>query len=233
MRQHATMVSLATALGVALLVPTACGSGTTDPVTTAAEEPRPRVVARTDVTGDGSRDRVTYRVLPGDRVRIGVRSGATTATRRVLDTELWPGRGGYWHGAARLDGRPGTELFIGTTMGAHTPLFTVLTMRAGRLRVQASPLPGGPEWWVDAFVNGYSGWTRTNRDGRVRVVSRTVYRDGGGSRAHLWTGQARAFVWSNDRWVSDGGRDLAVRGDRKAARVGGFHVPGLPRWPSG
>lgn len=188
-----------------------------------------RTVARTDVDGDGDRDAVRYGLLPGDRVRIAVRTGDGTPVHRVLGTELWPGPGGAWHGAAALDGAPGAELFVGTTMGAHTPLFTVLTMRSGQLQVQPNPL-GGREWWVDAFANGYTGWTRSARVDQVRVVARTVFRQGAG---HVWTGQARHFRWDEGRWVRDGQRDLRIRGDRAAAGIGGWHVQGLPRWPTG
>ncbi len=185
-----------------------------------------RVVARVDVTGDGSADRVTYRVLAGDRVRIGVRAADGRTARHVVDTALWPGDGGAWHGAAPVDGVPGAELVIGTSMGAHTPLFTMLSWRGADLVVQPDPLSSRWEWWVDAFAGGYVGWRRVVRDGEVEMVSTMLFRD----RQDGWSGERRRFGWDHG-WVPAGRRDLTVRSDRAAARVGGWHVSGLPRWP--
>lgn len=238
MLQHSRLFAVGAALALALWAPTACGSTSTslDPAAAPAKGPAGHAghaVARTDVDGDGSRDVVTYRVVSDDRVRVGVRTGAADSTQgtayRVLDTELWPGRGGYWHGAAPLDGEPGAELFVGTAMGAHTPLFTVLTMRSGRLTVQPNPQSGQSEWWVDAFTNGYTGWTRSTAGGEVQVAVRTIFRRGTGQ---VWTGAEQSFRWSDGGWARDRGSDVRIRGDRAAARIGGWHVQGLPRWPN-
>ncbi len=186
-----------------------------------------RIVARVDVTGDGSADTVTYKVLAGDRVRIGVRAADGRTARHVVDTALWPGDGGAWHGAAPVDGVPGAELVIGTSMGAHTPLFTMLSWRAGDLVVQTDPLSSRWEWWVDAFAGGYAGWRRVVRDGEIQMVNTMLFRD----RQDGWSGERRRFRWDQG-WVPAGRRDVTVRSDRAAARVGGWHVTGLPRWPS-
>ena len=230
MSRHGRLGAATAAAALVLVAPTACASSPSpDRMATDNTDSRSRTVARADVDGDGSRDVVTYRVVRGDRVRIGVQTANAASDHRVLDTGLWPGRGGAWHGAAGLDGTRGVELVVGTTMGAHTPLFTVLTMRSGRLRVQHNPLSGEREWWVDAFLNGYSGWTRTTGGDEVRVVARTVLREGAG---RVWTGEAHRFRWGNHRWLPDGQRGLRIRRDRTAARLGGWHVPGLARWPS-
>jgi len=229
MRRHTRLLGSAAA-ALALVTPTGCASDASNPDgMSPVDDPPGRTVARVDVDGDGGRDLVGYRVLHGDRVRISVRTGSSGTDRRLLDTGLWPGRGGDWHGVAPLDGQPGAELVVGTTMGAHTPLFTVLTMRDGRLWVQPSPVSGAREWYVDAFAGGYAGWTRTSTDNEVWAVSRTVFRAGSG---RLWEGEQRRFRWGSDGWVGDGRRALRVRGQRAASRIGGWHVPGLPRWPS-
>ncbi len=218
-------------LAAALVGVTACGTQpdareADDDSSTSSQGGTERgpVVSRQDVDGDGRRDTTTYTVLAGDRVRITVRTGDGSPARRVLDTGLWPGRGGEWLGAAPIDGAPGAELVVGTTMGAHAPLYTVLTMADDELRVQANPAAPTPEWWTDAFANGFAGWTRTVRDGVVRMTFTMVFRDGDSRR---FEGTRDTFRWDRG-WQREGRTEVSVRGDRAAARLSGWHVPGLP-----
>jgi len=231
MRRHTRGTVVGAACALVLAATTACASGSDQPDPTASAargDGGARVVERVDVDGDGERDAVRYRVLKGDRVRIGVGAGGGSPVRTVLDTSLWPGPGGEWYGAAEVDGRAGAELLVGTTHGAHTPMFTVLTLRSGRLVVQPDPATGQREWWVDAFYNGFVGWSRVAGD-PTRMVRREVFRVGDG---HVWRGQVQSFRWDAGRWLHDDRHDLRIRGDEKAARVAGWHVAGLPQWPS-
>jgi hypothetical protein len=183
------------------------------------------VVSRKDVTGDGAADVTSYRVLRGDRVRITVRTGDGSPTSRVLDTSMWPGPGGAWLGSAPVDGEAGAELVVGTAQGAHTPLSTVLTMRAGRLRILPNPAGQTPQWWTDAFAGGFAGWTRRVRGDEVRMTFTVVLRVGD---THRWRGTRDTYVW-DDGWRSAGSRRLVIRGDQAASEVSGWRVRGLPR----
>src|SRR4051794_25507072 len=82
-----------------------------------------RVVTHVDVNGDGHADTVAI----ARRGAEGARSGSVmvrvkTSPGRVVSasrrTSFW--FGGLWQGAARIDGRPGRELVVGYTAGAHT-----------------------------------------------------------------------------------------------------------------
>lgn len=227
MRRHTRLAATGGALTLVLVATTACASDAhdPDPTTTVRDDEPGRTVARVDVDGDGRLDAVGYRLLNGDRVRLSVRTGDGGPARKVVDTELWPGPGGQWHGAAPLDGNRGAELVVGTTMGAHTPFYTVLSMRGEHLVVQPDPTSGEREWWTDAFYNGFVGWTRVVRDGEVGVVHRAVFREGDG---HVWRGEAQRFRWVGGDWVRDGRHAMHIRGDDDASRIAGWHVPGLP-----
>lgn len=57
------------------------------------------------------------------------------------------------------------------------------------------------------------------------MVHRVVQRRGS---SHRWRGVQHRFRW-DDGWVHAGRTDLAVRGDRRAEQISGWHVPGLSR----
>jgi hypothetical protein len=183
------------------------------------------VVARTDVDGDGARDVVRYRVIGPKKVRVlvALRSGDKVA--RVLHTVGWPG--GHFQGAVPLDGKPGAELVIGTILGAHTPWYTVLTFRGDRLAFEHNPAASYRQWVVDAYANGYVGWTRAVRHGHAYVTLRAVFRTG---TTHHWSGSARSFRWQGGQWVKAATHKIHITGDRRASHIGGWHVAGLPRW---
>jgi hypothetical protein len=184
-----------------------------------------QVVARTDVDGDGTRDRVRYRVLGPKKVHVLVALSTGNKIARVLHTDGWPG--GDFLGAVPLDGRAGAELVVGTILGAHTPWYAVLTLRGDRLVYEHNPAASYREWVVDAYANGYVGWTRTERNGQVHVVYRDVFRVGTSNR---WSGTVRHFLWTGHGWAKAGTAKIHLTGDRRAARIGGWHVAGLPRW---
>lgn len=193
----------------------------------AAPSASDRTVARIDVDGDREPDAVYYRARSADVGRVIVQTDAGERLTRRLSTKLWPR--GEWHGAAPLDGKPGAELFVGTQRGAHTSMLTVLTYRAGELRVMDNPAGiYGDEWPVDAFYNGYLGWTRTVRDGEVRLTLKSVLRKG---TSRVFTGEEQRFRWTRTGWEQTGTAPLSITGAKRAGRVGGWHVDGLPRWP--
>lgn len=219
-------------LGLALAA-SACGTAGTERTATPAEPgvttgaAPDRSVARTDVDGDGAADTVYYRVRSADVARVVVRTSSGQRLVRGLSTKFWPR--GQWYGATPLDGVPGDELVVGTWMGAHTPMFTVLTYRFGDLEVMDNPAGiYGRLWPIDAFYNGYLGWTRTVEDGEVRLTLRSVLRTG---QTKEFTGEAEHFRWAGNGWVRAGVEPISVRGDKRAAQIGGWHVKGLPSWP--
>jgi hypothetical protein len=184
-----------------------------------------RVVARTDVDGDGTRDVVRYRVIGPKKVHVLVALSTGNKVARVLHTDGWPG--GQFLGAVPLDGRPGAELIVGTILGAHTPWYSVLTLRGDKLAFEHNPAASYREWVVDGYANGYVGWTRTERHGQVHVVYRDVFRVG---TSHRWRGTVRHFLWTSHGWAKAGTAKIHITGDRRASHVGGWHVAGLPRW---
>jgi hypothetical protein len=217
----AALAGLATVLG-SVLVPAATAS----PEQIDSHARAGRIVARIAVDArDHRRDVVRYRVVRDDLVRVTVRTAAGQVDSKVLNTEYWPR--GHWQGAARMDGQRGAELVVGTSVGAHTLWFTVLTWRGGNLVVERNP-SSGREWAIDAAYNVYYGWLRRVIDGRARITERYVTRDGGAG--HHWSGRAWTYTWrGGSGWTRSWTRHLSIQGDRKASRIAGWHVTGLER----
>lgn len=185
-----------------------------------------RVVARRDVDGDGRRDVVRYEVLRDDLVQVTVQTAAGRTAAKRLNTQSWPR--GRFHGAAQMDGRPGFELVIGTSAGAHTAWFTVLTWRHGDLIRESGP-GRWQEWAVDAAYSIYLGWFRRISDGRVRMTERHVFRE---ASSHHWTGRATTYTWRPGQgWKRSSSHAIDTHGDHRASRIGGWHVQGLKRYP--
>ncbi|MGH3354372.1 MAG: hypothetical protein ACRDOJ_00655 [Nocardioidaceae bacterium] len=184
-----------------------------------------RVVASTDVDGDDIRDQVGFVVVSDKRVVVRVRTADGRTLRRSLATVWFPK--GELFGASPIDGRPGAELVVGTTMGAHTLFFTSLTVRSGRL-VRLPPPGPGREWMTDAAYSFHAGVTRRVEDGRVVVVLGQVGRVGLSRR---FSGTDRMFVWRDGRWQHIRTQRTTYRNARAASKVGGWHVDGLPRSP--
>lgn len=184
-----------------------------------------RVVAAPDVDGDDVRDQVGLVTKGKKRVVVHVRTAGGQTMRRSLET-LWFPRGEFY-GAAPIDGRPGAELVVGTTMGAHTMWFTTLTVRSGRLvRLDA---PGAEdEWMIDGAFSFHAGVTRRVDDGRAVVVLHEAGRDGD---RPTFTGRDRTYLWRDGEWRLRSTERTHYRSERAAARVGGWHAPDLPRFP--
>lgn len=193
-----------------------------------------RVVARTDVDGDGSPDQVGFvsaasspspPSVSRSTVVVRVSTAAGDLLRHPLKV-LWFPRGEFY-GAAPLDGVGGAELVVGSTMGAHTMWFTSLTVRSGRLVVL--PAPGADqEWMIDGAFSFSAGVVRRLEDGQAVVVLREAGRRG---TRPVFAGRDRTFVWADGGWQHRSTERTRVRGDAPAARIGGWHVDGLPRFP--
>jgi hypothetical protein len=220
--------------GLLLLPLAACASSDPSPGATGRAEPAPgvcdgvpkcRVVASTDVDGDGRPDEVGFVVESKKRVVVRVTTAAGETVGRDLDT-MWFPRGEFF-GAAPIDGRPGAELVVGTTMGAHTLWFTTLAMDTGRLEVLAAP-GAEDEWMIDGAYSFHAGVSRRVEDGRVVVVLRDAERNG---LAPRFSGRDRTYVWTDSGWRLEATERTRYRGERAVARIGGWHVAGLRTFP--
>lgn len=186
-----------------------------------------RVVAHKDVDGDGRRDHVGWVQRSQDVVVIRVRTGDGDLLRRRVDVRFWWG-GGAWAGAAAVDGRRGKELLVGSTMGAHTPGYTMLTYRRGRLVVEAPP-DGYDHWYIDAAYSVYAGWWRRIDDnGRVKLVDKLALRDGA---KRTFSGTNTTYVWRNGHWAEKRTLKRHYKNAKAASKIAGFHIRGLARFP--
>lgn len=185
-----------------------------------------KVVARKDIDGDGRKDTVRFRRLRPDGIEVTVQTAnGRTVHKRVPTPGFIQER---WHGATRIDGRRGAEIVVLTDAGAHSLFFTVLTWRGGKLAVERAPGHGDSTWYTDGAVWISAGYKRLVRHNRVSIVSRLVTR----SLPHgAWKGRAVTYRWQHGRWHRRNARTIRP-GTRAAYEMGGWHVKGLPHWPS-
>lgn len=187
-------------------------------------------VAVIDVDGDRRADRIGWRRLGDAHAQVRVRTADGEALARKIDVRYWPG-GGVWGDAAWIDGRPGAELLAGSVMGAHTPQYTMLTYRKGRLVIERSPgdrIDRG-RWMVDSALMIHAGWHRdVGPRGRVTITERDALRTGEGKR---FRGHDVRYAWRGGRWVRVDSTARTYRGNRQARSIGGWHVGHLERWP--
>jgi hypothetical protein len=183
-----------------------------------------RVVAGVDVDGDDRADEVGFVVESRKRATLRLATSGGQTLRHRLRVTWFPEP--EFFGAAPIDGRPGAELVVGTTMGAHTLFFSTLSVRDGEIvRV---PAPAGPEWMIDGAFAFHAGVVRRIEDGRVTVVLREAARQGQSPR---FAGTDRTYVWRDGGWRHLRSERTRYRTEEAASRVGGWHVPGLPRRP--
>jgi hypothetical protein len=184
-----------------------------------------RVVANTDVDGDGVRDQVGFVVSTKRHVVVYVKTATGQRVNRGMDV-LWFPRGEFY-GAAPVDGQPGSELVVGSTMGAHTMWFTTLTMQGGRL-VRLDPPGRDDEWMIDGAFSFFAGVVRRVENGTVVVTLRQAGRNG---VRPTFTGSDRTYAWTGNGWRHRSTTRTHYAGDKAAGVVGGWHVAGLPRFP--
>jgi len=184
-----------------------------------------RVVADRDVDGDGERDKVAWVQRSKKLVVIRVWTADGERLHRSVDVSWWYG-GGAWGGATRIDGRRGVELVIGSTMGAHTPGYTMLTYRRGSLRVLDSPR-NEDHWYIDAAYSVLAGWWRSTPGDRVTMT----YKDALRTRSDTFRGANTTYVWRDGHWAKARADKTSYRNLNRANRIAGWHVHGLAEWP--
>jgi hypothetical protein len=185
------------------------------------------VVASVDVDGDSRPDQVGWRQLSQDQVQIRVRTATGDLLVRRVDVHLWWG-GGAWGGAARVDGPAGAELLVGSTQGAHTPMYTMLTYRNGALVAEASPSPLSQRWQIDAAYGDYMGWSRHIVGGHATMSQSIVFRAEGGES---FAGRRVTYVWDVDHWQRTARASISFPTEKAASAIAGFHVKGLDAFP--
>jgi hypothetical protein len=168
---------------------------------------------RAQVDGVGDSDRIT--VVGGKdlrltdlggsghvTVRVHLAGTVRTVSRRLRLSYYYSPRKRWtpWYGAAQLDHRSGRELLLGSTTGAHTQVFTVLTYRDGALRNLPAPagLPHAPvaQWSVNSSAGtGSEGWRCTN----TGVESRAVYP--GSVHRHRFHIVRNKYVFGSAGWT--------------------------------
>ena len=187
----------------------------------------PHVVSRKDVDGDGRGDVVTLRRLGPHRCAVRVATASGASARRVLTSESDPC---LWHGAARIDSRPGVELSVVTLTGASSAWHSILTWRAGALvleEVPEDPTLGG-RWGVDDAVLSTAGWKRTVVNGEARMIHRAATADPQHPH-HRWTGTREVLAFRHGHWVKVAHQRRSWT-QHQARALAGWHVTGLPRW---
>lgn len=247
MSSHHLLSSFATAAVVGL---TAWAGASTGPPTTAPPTQSPagqqtgtkgsapqqacggvsrcHVVATMDVSGDARADQIAWRQVSDRVVQIRVRTATGSLMTASVDVSLWLG-GGAFGGAARVDDHAGAEILVGSNQGAHTPMYTMLTVRAGRLVVEKSPSPLDSLWQVDAAYGDYMGWWRhTTGGGQVTMTQKIAIRTPDTDR---FTGHNVTYTWTTDHWARTRTTATSYPTVRLASIVGGFHVAGLEAFP--
>ncbi len=161
-------------------------------------------------------------------MQIRVRTAPHQLLTSKVDVTLWWG-GGAWGGAAHVDDSSGVELLVGSMQGAHTPMYTMLTYRSGRLVVEKSPSTLSTLWQVDAADGDYMGWWRhTSPSGHVTMTQKIAVRIGDGSR---FRGHDVTYTWASGAWSRTTSSSQTYASGKQAAVIAGFHVSGLAEFP--
>lgn len=185
-----------------------------------------RVVAHRDVNGDGARDTVAWVQRSKRTVQIRVLTSHGHLMTKRVGVRWWLNKGA-WGGAAHIDGHSGVEMLVGSQLGAHTPFYTMLTERHGRLVVEKSP-GGAKRWYVDAAWSVDVGWSRHVRHGHATVTKKAALRVNGGKH---FRGHNTRYIWRHGHWVKKNHHKTFYKNARKASRISGWHVHGLDRFP--
>lgn len=186
-----------------------------------------KVVSRVDVDGDGRKDQVglvqrsSYPQNATITVRVRTAKGRTM---KASHRATW--YGSAWHGAAKMDGRAGRELVVGSSAGAHARFFRVLTYRNGKLVTLKAP-GGARTWWVDSSYSMNGGWFRSTSKGKVYMTSKSATRNWS-ARGHDL--RIYKYQWKNGSWkrVSSSRNPRAT--DKSAYATAGWHVRGLKKY---
>ena len=184
-----------------------------------------RVVAHADVDGDGHPDTVGV----ASRGAKGAEKGSVivrvmTAPGKIVSdiraTEFWYGP--PYQGAAPVDARPGSEIFVGRQVGAHTEAFRALTWRGGGL--VDLDAPGREHFWiVDGAYSVVYGWLKVPSDPDGIVYKRTASRVG---NTDSFLGRITKYRSAGDAWTQVWSHPLTVS-EKVAGGWVGFHIRGL------
>lgn len=134
-----------------------------------------------------------------------------------------------WYGASDLDRRPGKELLVGFTSGAHTQIYTALTDRGGSLVKLKAPGNGKYSFWGvnSSYGTGSEGWKCTT----AGVESRSVYPNSRHTRFHIARDR---YVFRAGSWVRTHRVARTVDADASGSppkytdHYASFDCPGLP-----
>lgn len=164
-----------------------------------------RAVASADVDGDGLLDDVA--LAPGTdensvQVRVLTSSGELATHEVPVDAYATQNLGvDPWFGSAQIDERPGDELVLTSSVGAHTTFSTVLSSVGGELVELPAPGssptddPGLTRWVVDGSASSNVGVT-VERPGVVTIRSAVT----------AWEPQdAPVFDATEQTWISTDG----------------------------
>jgi hypothetical protein len=186
------------------------------------------VRSHVDIDGDGQRDAVgmAHRGRSSDQVVIvRVKTGPRQIDTARYHMSFW--HGSPWQGTAALDGRPGREIVVGRTMGAHAQLYRALTWRHDGLTQLDAPGSGG-SFMIDAAVWISLGWKRPAA--APAGVIRMRHAERIGDYRSPFHGVVSTYRWNQGSWDRTRVNDRGRISDRCARRWGGFRVEGLDRW---
>jgi hypothetical protein len=207
--RHAARSLAATTLGVAALITATATSQAAAPGN-APSDVQHRWVHHTDVNGDGVIDRVV--LIAGDDLTVqqGTGSGHFTVRfklggldyvgdKRMRVDYYYGGRGSDWtpwFGATQIDHHPGKDVIVGSTSGAHTQVYNIVTLHRGAMRTLEAPGDGPEKGWALNASVGTGAWGyRCTDDG---VQSRLVYPNRDHTRYHI---DRSSYVREQSDWT--------------------------------
>lgn len=199
-----------------------------------------KVVVQRDVDGDGRGDQVgivARNADSGGTVTVRVHT-AKGKNRQITNRNVFWYEN-PWLGSAAIDGRRGAELVVGQWSGAHALQFRVITYRGGELVLLRSPKPfkghangiSRKNWLIDGSYSFNIGVYRSVSHGKVTLRVKSAERDYNDTRLRpRYNVTISTYAWRSGKWKKQSVREV-TRSYDTAARIGGWHVKGLPRFP--
>lgn len=226
------MILAATAAGllIAALAPALPGASPIAP-DPCARQPNCHEFGRADVTGDGTLDRIGYRVFgfdpdpPYGPVTVRVIVTTTGGERFTYDsTHRLALEGAY--GAAPIDGVPGAEIALSWLRGMHASGIEVITFRSGAM-------VGEKGWQRDyAYTYGVGVEWIPGTTAESPIMRRCAYTDPGTSVRPSLRTTTIDFTWVGDSWMRGEPTFADYRIDQPIPwQCSRFRVPGMSRTP--
>lgn len=192
---------------------TTAGTASAGPATSACGKiAHCKVVKHVDVDGDGAKDTVAVvgKKLDKDHVpgkatvRVKTADGKLL-TRSVNNLDVSSTKD-IFRGAAKIDGRAGSELVISHKNGAHGSTYRVLTYRNGKLQSLPAPkaatsqaVGSQSDWLTDSALMSAQGISRAKKAGQPARV--TVQRGAYSGDTKRLEGRVVTNQWQqNGRW---------------------------------